>query len=72
MKTSHKIALFFVYFILFLAIFGMIDYYAYDILNPWIFILGSFGAALWATIVHVKKHLKSKADEIARDIEEIL
>ena len=72
MKTSHKVALFFVYLILFLAIFGMIDYYAYDILNPWIFIVASFGAALWATAVHVRKHTKTKADEIAREIEEIL
>jgi len=72
MKNSHKIALFFVYLILFLAIFGMIDYYAYDILNPWIFILASFGAAVWATAVHARKHTKTKADELARDIEKIL
>ncbi len=50
----------------------MVDYYAYDILNPWIFIMISFFSALGATWVHIKKHQKSKVDELARDIEEIL
>ncbi len=72
MPLKHKIALFFVYLVLFLAIFGMIDYYAYDILNPWIFMLASLIAALWATALHVRRHQRTKADEIAREIEEIL
>ena len=73
-KTSlkHKIALFTVYFVLFIALTAMIDYYAYDLINPWIFILLSFAGAVWATLVHVKSKEKSKADELARDLEEIL
>jgi len=72
MKTGYKITLFFVYLILFLAIFAMIDYYVYDILNPWIFVIASFVSALWATIIHIKKHKKTKADEITKEIEKIL
>ncbi len=72
MLTKHKITLFIVYLILFTAIFGMIDYYAYDILNPWIFLGLSLISAAWATYTHVKHHQKTKADEIAKDIEEIL
>ncbi|MNN51628.1 hypothetical protein D3C81_1662820 [compost metagenome] len=72
MKLKHKIALFAVYFTLFLALTAMIDYYAYDILNPWIFVIISLIGAIWATAVHAKRDQKSKADEIAREIEEIL
>ncbi len=72
MKLKHKIALFLVYFTLFVALLAMVDYYAYDILNPWIFVVLSFVAAFGATMVHAKSHQKSKADELAHDIEEIL
>ncbi len=72
MKLKHKIALFAVYFTLFLALTAMVDYYAYDTINPWIFIVISVVGAAWATSVHAKSHQKSKADELAHDIEEIL
>jgi len=72
MKLKHKIALFAVYFTLFSALAAMVDYYAYDILNPWIFVIISLVGAIWATVVHAKSHRKSKADEIAREVEEIL
>jgi len=73
-KTAlkHKIALFLVYLVLFLAAFSMIDYYAYDILNPIIFIALSFLAALITTFYHIKNRQKSRADELAKDVEEIL
>jgi len=71
-RLGHKIALFAVYFVLFIALTAMIDYYAYDMLSPWIFVLLSFVGALWATAVHVKSREKSKADELARDLEEII
>ncbi|WP_457748849.1 hypothetical protein [Sulfurimonas sp.] len=72
MRLKHKIALFTVYFVLFSALSGMVDYYAYDAINPWIFIGLSFLAALWAVIVHAKSHEKSKVDELAQDIEKIV
>jgi len=72
MKLKHKIALFTVYFILFVALTAMIDYYAYDMISPWIFIIISTLGALWATVAHAKSHQKTKADELAHDIEEIL
>ena len=71
-SLKHKIALFSVYFVLFIALTAMIDYYAYDLINPWIFIVLSFVAAIWATLAHVKSKEKSKVDELAHDIEEIL
>jgi len=72
LSITHKVALFFVYLVLFLAIFGMIDYYAYDIINPAIFIALSILAALASTVYHVRHHKKTKADELAKEIEEIL
>ncbi len=72
MKLKHKIALFIVYLILFGALSSMVDYYAYDMINPWIFVVLSFIGAVWATIVHANSRQKSKADELAKDIEEIL
>lgn len=68
MKLKHKIALFFVYFTLFLALTAMVDYYAYDTISPWVFIVFSLLAAFWVTIVHAKNREKTKADELAEDI----
>jgi len=72
LKIKHKIALFIVYFILFGTLSAMADYYAYDLINPWIFIVVSFLGALWATLEHSKSRQKTKADELAHTIEEVL
>ena len=72
MRLKHKIVLLTVYFTLFMALTAMIDYYAYDTINPWIFIVLSMLGAFWATWVHAKSHQKSKVDTLAHDIEEIL
>ncbi len=73
-KISLKktIAYFIAYLSLFLAIFGMIDYYAYDILNPWFFIFVSFISAFFATYIHLKSHTKSQIDVIEKKIEKVL
>ena len=71
-SLKRKTALFTVYFILFIALTAMIDYYAYDLINPWIFIVLSFVGALWATMAHLKSKEKSKVDELAHDLEEIV
>ena len=72
MKLKHKIALFLVYFVLFGTLTSFIDYYAYDLINPKIFIGLSFLGALWATWVHSKSKEKTKADELAEDIEKLI
>jgi len=72
MKLRHQIALFVVYFLLFLIISAMIDYYAYDIIDPWIFVVLSLFASLWATKIHSKSHHKSKIDDWSKEVEEIL
>jgi len=72
MKTKHKVALFIFYFILFATLGAMVDYYAYDTISPKIFIALSFIGAIVATIIHSKSKTKTKADEIAKEIEEIL
>jgi len=71
-SLKHKIALFAVYFVLFFTLSAMVDYYAYDLISPWIFTLFSLFAAVWATIMHLKSKQKSKADELAHDLEEII
>ena len=72
MKLKHKIALFIVYFTLFGTLSSMVDYYAYDMINPWVFVILSLIGAIWATAVHANSRQKSKADELAKDIEEII
>ena len=72
LHLKHKIALFIVYFILFGVLSAMVDYYAYDFLNPWIFVLISFVGAVIATVLHVNSRQKTKADELAEDVEEII
>lgn len=71
-SLKKKIAYFIAYLCLFLAIFGMIDYYAYDILNPWFFISVSFISAFFATVLHLKSHSKSQIDVFEKEIEEII
>ena len=72
MSFKRKISFFLVYMLLFSVLSAMVDYYAYDIINPWIFIVLSLIGALWATSVHVKSHTRSKVDELAKDVEKIL
>jgi len=72
MKLKRKISLFIVYFVLFIILGAMIDYYAYYTISPWVFIVMSAIGALLATVAHAKSHQKTKADEWAHDIEEIL
>ncbi len=72
MQRKHKIALFLVYFILFLAILSMIDYYGYYIIPASVVFAVSFLAALIAIFIHAKSKEKTKADELAKEIEEII
>ena len=72
LHLKHIIALFSVYLVLFAALSSMVDYYAYDLINPWIFVILSVVGAAWATAVHANSRQKTKADELAADIEEIL
>ena len=72
LHLKHKIALFIVYFILFGVLAAMVDYYAYDVLNPWIFLILSFIGAVITTSIHIKRHQKTKADELAKDVEEVI
>lgn len=72
MKNKHKIALFFVYLVLFVAIVSMIDYYGYYIIPASIVFTISVLAALIATYLHTKSKKRTKADELAREIEEII
>ena len=57
---------------LFIALTAMIDYYAYDTISPWIFIVISTIGALWATLAHARSYKKTRADELAHNIEAIL
>lgn len=72
MKFKHKIALFIAYLVLFLAITAMIDYYAYDIISPLLFVSLSLIAAIISTYIHIKNKEKSQIDVIAKEIEEII
>ncbi len=72
MKLKHKIALFIIYLIICGVASAMIDYYAYLTLNGYWLSVITFILALIATFLHVKYKTKTKADELAKEIEEIL
>ncbi|HFU76916.1 MAG TPA: hypothetical protein ENK68_00230 [Epsilonproteobacteria bacterium] len=72
LHLKHKIALFAIYLVLFATLSAMVDYYAYDLLNPWIVVIVSVVSAAWATLVHVQSREKTKADELAHELEEII
>ena len=72
MKLKHKIALFIVYFLVYLVSIAIIDYYALYIIPAWIVVSSSLALAAISTIIHIKSKTKTQADELAKEIEEIL
>jgi len=72
MTKKHTIALFIVYFILFMAITALIDYYAYNVISPIYLVAFSIVASAISTYFHRKSKIKTQADEVAKEIEEIL
>ena len=72
MKLKHKIALFIVYLTVFAVISALIEYYAYFELPVWLFILFTILASIVSTLIHIKSKSKTKADELAKEIEEII
>ena len=72
-SLKHQIGYFVIYMTLFATLGAFIDYYAYDIISPWIFIVLSFLGAIWATYAHVRYHKKnSKVDDLEKTLEEII
>lgn len=72
MKLKHKIALFIVYFLVYLVSIAIIDYYALYIIPAWIVVSISLILAAISAIIHIKSKTKTQADELAKEIEEIL
>ncbi len=72
MKRKHKIALFIIYLMIFFTSAALINFYAYLTLDGRILFAGSVLLALIATYLHNRYHIKTKADELAEKIEEIL
>jgi len=69
-KFSYKrfLKIFLTYFVLFIALSGMIDYYAYMEFNFLYFILLSAFIALPIAYVHVKRGKRDHVDEVANEI----
>ncbi|WP_457595766.1 hypothetical protein [Hydrogenimonas sp.] len=57
-----------VYFILFVAIFGMVDYYALMAFNFLWFVAASALLAVALGYVHVKKGRRDHVDEVAEEL----
>ncbi len=72
MKLKRKIILFIVYFTIFFTSASLIDYYAYLTINPKYIILASLILSLISLYIHNRYYKKSKADELAKKLEEIL
>ncbi len=69
-KFPYKryIKLFLTYFVLFIALSGMIDYYAYMIFNFLYFILISGIVASVVAYAHIKNGKKGHVDEVSNEI----
>jgi membrane protein YdbS with pleckstrin-like domain len=65
---AHFLKVTTVYFILFVAIFGMIDYYAMMVFNFLWFVASAAVLALVAGWVHVKKGRRDHVDEVAEEL----
>jgi len=71
-RFKHLFALFVIYFIIFFTGAALVNYYAYLTLDGRLLFTGSVVLALIATYLHNRYHIKTKADELAKEIEEIL
>ncbi len=69
-KFSWKrfLKLFLTYFVLFVALCGMIDYYAYMEFNFLFFIIISALVALPIAYLHIKKGKRGHIDEVSNEI----
>jgi len=72
MKTKHKIALFIAYFLVFFSSLLLIDYYADMFIGFSLITAISAILAFVALRLHKKYKTKTQADELAKEIEEIL
>ena len=72
MKLKHKIALFIVYLLIFFTSAALINFYAYLTLDGRLLFAASVLLALIATYMHHRYRVKTKADELAQELEEIL
>jgi len=67
-NTVKYIKLSLIYFFLFLAIFGLIDYYALMMFNFIYFIVISFALAITVAYYHIKYKKHDHIDDIADEI----
>jgi len=72
MNIKHLTALYIIYFLIFFVSAALINYYAYLTLDGRVLLAGSLVLALVATYLHNQYHIKTKADELAKELEEIL
>jgi|GEM_PF-2351104 len=63
-----KFKVFAIYFVILVAIFAWIDYYADEIFNLAPFILVSLLTAIIATIIHIRSGKKSEVDDLAEKL----
>ena len=66
-RTVKFIKVTLIYFVLFLALLGMVDYYAMMMYNFIAIFVLSLGAALIAGYVHVKRGKHDHVDDIAEE-----
>ena len=71
-NLKYLIALYIVYFIIFFTASALLDYYAYLTLDAKVLLTISIVCAALATLLHHRYRIKTKADELAKEIEEIL
>jgi len=67
-NTKRYLKIFATYFVLFTALFGMIDYYAYMEFNFLYFIILAILIAAPIAWIHVKKGKRDHVDDVANEI----
>jgi len=71
-NTKHFLALSIVYYLLFMCIFLIIDYYANGLMGAKIDLGLTAILGIIAAYFHAKSRAKSQADVVAQEIEEII
>jgi len=71
-NTKHFLALSIVYYLLFVCIFLIIDYYANGIMGAKVDLGLTLIIGVISAYFHAKSRDKTQADEVAKEIEEII
>jgi len=67
-RFKKFVAIFSVYYLVFIAVFAWIDYYSEEVYNPLPFLILGFIIATVASAIHLRHGGKSRVDDLAKKL----